>query len=378
MINECRKKHTNRLLEPYFKGIKTPHSLIELSMVDWQRYRNQCIELLGVEYNKVQGFINYKQIVYGNKIKSKRTKISDNKSSFVTSEINFNSMKNRFFMIVVNKEECICHNPSLCTLYSTPNDDPSGQLIIFAGILNLDKVATKVWNETDTKLLKQCKPNIIQKNNHHHSTGYYCSFGNKGSFEKNIHTSVGQYKSKRCNSEEKQKIITEKSNLKEYECCEEIGRAVGRLSKMIRNIKHKISPVLNVGFNLQRDNVDVNFKKVLSSNYGCWQSSICVNAQTKEFHTEKDCTYTLITIPNQSNMKDNQKRYKFLFRFNEKKYCSIQLSIGMSFIFSGTYLTHRQYANVNDDMNISDFFNVASYGNKRLFCHLNKSLHLNK
>ena len=35
------------------------------------------------------------------------------------------------------------------------------------------------------------------------------------------------------------------------------------------------------------------------SEAGLWQSSVCVNCQTSILHTENDCTYTVITTPNQ-------------------------------------------------------------------------------
>ena len=47
----------------------------------------------------------------------------------------------------------------------------------------------------------------------------------------------------------------------------------------------------------------------------------------------------------------------------------IKLEPGLSFIFSGKYLTHRQ---VIPDSNSKhgNFLNIASYGNKRLYNHI--------
>ena len=51
----------------------------------------------------------------------------------------------------------------------------------------------------------------------------------------------------------------------------------------------------------------------------------------------------------------------------------INLKYGVSFIFSGKYLTHREQSPkpcaTKDDL----FYNISSYGNKRLFSHIKTS-----
>ena len=109
-----------------------------------------------------------------------------------------------------------------------------------------------------------------------------------------------------------------------------------------------------------------------------WQSELCVNAITRDFHTVKDVTYTLISVP-QQYYKDKTKKKPsptlFLFKINENKTIGFKMSQNISFIFNGTMLTHRQfcangYEKENVRENISDFYNVACYGNQRLFNHL--------
>ena len=99
---------------------------------------------------------------------------------------------------------------------------------------------------------------------------------------------------------------------------------------------------------------------------------ICVNAETKEFHTEHDCTYTLISIPKQRHMNQLSTRYDFLFILTEKQSISIHLTPGVTFMFSGLFLKHRQ--NKSNESSNDTFFNFASYGNKRLFHHIRKTL----
>ena len=58
----------------------------------------------------------------------------------------------------------------------------------------------------------------------------------------------------------------------------------------------------------------------MTSENGLWQSELCVNALTRDFHTEKDISYTLISVPTQDyNDKDKDKAmpkdFYFCFEF---------------------------------------------------------------
>ena len=68
----------------------------------------------------------------------------------------------------------------------------------------------------------------------------------------------------------------------------------------------------------------------------------------------------------------------FVFNLNTDITLSIPLQIGMSFAFSGQFLTHRQHGPVqSDDLDKNPFFNVASHGNQKLFSHLRCSFKRN-
>ena len=95
-----------------------------------------------------------------------------------------------------------------------------------------------------------------------------------------------------------------------------------------------INPIVNTTFQIQDDKKELNIKQGHSSKYGCWHTSICIDAQTEQFHTEDDCCYTLICVPNQSFEKntDNSNSYDFIFKMNHEQ--EITLSPGTSYIFS--------------------------------------------
>ena len=60
-----------------------------------------------------------------------------------------------------------------------------------------------------------------------------------------------------------------------------------------------IDSVFSITYKLQEKYGSICLEGVKSSGYGLWQSSVCINAQTGIFHTEKDSTYTVITVPSQ-------------------------------------------------------------------------------
>ena len=232
------------------------------------------------------------------------------------------------------------------------------------------------FNRGLVKALTTSKQNIItKKKNHNGSEGKYFSYGNKANFEIINHSSVSQYAYKLFKDDEKSTASHLKNNAIECICSHELGVAMDSLSGRLHNLRDLISPILDVAYSEQKHKGYINLKKVQSSDHGCWQTQVCVNASTEKFHTEKDCTYTLIHVPKQKKSSDVNQQYRFVFQLMKHMNICITLRYGVSFIFSGQFLTHRQQCtkphNTTDDF----FFNIASYGNNRLYSHIKKSFH---
>ena len=115
-------------------------------------------------------------------------------------------------------------------------------------------------------------------------------------------------------------------------------------------------------------------QKVSISECGMWQSSICVNGQTTNLHTENDCTYTIITVPEQSKEENTVDDYIFLFQIKKGETIGIKMWDGISFMFSGKYLSRRQAHNETTTTKNSLFFNIASYGNEMLYNHIKRTI----
>ena len=119
------------------------------------------------------------------------------------------------------------------------------------------------WTYADYKNIKKTKPNILAVNNHHDSKGFYASFGNKGSFDKCISSSVGQYATKRNNSTEKQFEIIKLADSYEKKVHNEISRAVMDMNSVLPKIRSIISPIIESAFELQSSKKDITSKKYM-------------------------------------------------------------------------------------------------------------------
>ena len=62
---------------------------------------------------------------------------------------------------------------------------------------------------------------------------------------------------------------------------------------------------------------------------------------------------------------------------NEENTIATEMKPNLSFIFSGTFLMHRQNGNNNKKQKESEFVNLSSYGNRKLFNHTRKSFYRN-
>ena len=95
---------------------------------------------------------------------------------------------------------------------------------------------------------------------------------------------------------------------------------------------------------------------------------VCHNAQTKEFHCENDCSYTLISVPHTSGKLCNEGEFVFQFKCDDKRLLQICLSPGTVLYYTGFGIMHRQISLLDkgEDRKHYDFWNVSSYGNHAL------------
>jgi hypothetical protein len=348
-----------------------------MSKTEFNRHKDNVIHVEGPYFSTDRKELFYHNIDFGKNLKLHSTFTNNNGMRIRHKSILIQKTKKRYVFITANKEECISMFPELLVSSSTTNTDPSGKVLLMACCLDNGKsYRCNRWDKDDFKSIKSCKPNILSASSHHGSVGYYASFGNKGSFDKTVDSSVGQYVTKKHKNNNRQNSINTLASSYEQKIATVIDSTVRCMDKLLPNIRSIISPCIDTAYQLQNGTKDINLMKVSSSNNGCWQSSICINAETKSFHNEHDCTYTLIAIPDQDffNTKSKDEEYNFIFKLSPDNMVHIDLIAGISFIFSGHFLTHRQSKKCCDESLNSVFYNIASYGNKRLFNHLRKSI----
>ena len=201
--------------------------------------------------------------------------------------------------------------------------------------------------------------------------GQYFSFGNKANYVIKDNSSVSTYNSRTAHGCYDQNELDAMAMQYDIKCTHELQTAQNILCTVFPLNKILVMPIISAADHVANArNIKSPLTVTNSSECGCWASCICVNAETKILHTENDCTYTIIYAPQQNK---TTAKYEFNFCLNPVNNVSFDMNDGISFMFSGMFLKHKQYkwkaGNVNDI-----FYNFASYGNQRLFNHLKQTI----
>ena len=356
------------------------HCLIELNQQDFDREENNIIFLCNPYKNNNKYY--YKDVRYGSNItniRNKGSKLMNNNKKESTWNIHLDQLRSKKVIVCCRYTDCIYLFPGLkiiCTnqLYGCNVKKSGWVVLMIATSRNVEtntKLNVKLWSLDDFENINKVKNNTItQKNNHHGSTGYYYSFGNLGSFSTINDSSVNNYCNKKVQNEKLQKGIDNIADQYEQLCCDEIQLAASSFDSTQPTIKYLTSTILDAANTMLNDS---EFKNPLYNKNGigngCWKTVICVNAQTRDLHSENDATYTTITSPNQRRLKS---KYSFIFEVNETTKLKLLMNQGINIIFSGKFLVHHQQCmkQFHGDL----FFNFSSYGNKRLFTHLKQTI----
>ena len=319
-----RSYETTATVNSLFKNnVKDPLILIELLSCQYHRYKNNCIHVTSPYIMEDKTY--FEHVSYGEEVIDsvvRREIVTDTNQNFHYKEIKCDSIKDRFVYITTELLEVEKLFPNVEVLRSDTQSDfyekdyTSSGIIMIGMLTKLDVGFMEnryIFNDTSHEILKGCKPNIINKKGQHFgSEGYFYSFGNKGAYKRNCNGStVGQYKTKRSHIKNRRIVIENNAKDMERKCSEEVHLAVLCLQKQIPVLQKLISPIIDVLFKLQQTNGDINLKECMTSVDGLWQSQICVNAKTSEFHTEKDVTYTLISVPQQCETRRKDTFFYF-------------------------------------------------------------------
>ena len=365
-------------------NLKSSHTLIELSTNQWKRYCDNSIIVSGIQkekVNKSNTHLKYSNVVFGNNLCLRKRSCKCKGKLLRWKAPILQNVSGGYCMIVCEKKEILLHDPNLMVMDGSQQTEEeetvskyqgSGFLVLFLGKLQRDSGVSKyVWAKDKINMVKECKTNIIKGNSSHHgSSGNYFSFGNRANYGVINTSSITQYIPKKYRSVNRSITSMHDAELIEKIVGRELELSITYLSKIIPKLNLYIAPVLSVANEIQKDIGDCNIKEMECSSSGLWNCSLCISCQTEDLHTENDFTYTVINTPAQTN---NMVVANFLFELQDSLTIGIKLEPGLSFIFSGKYLTHRQAID-DRTINHGDFVNLASYGNKRLYNHIKSTI----
>ena len=341
--------------------------------------KDNCIHVSGAalgtcDGNQVQW---YSQFKIGNNVIHKKKKNAKMPNNGALKDVKVSEMCGKYFGITCNKEEFQRnHNVFIIDSQSCEESDikekKSGILLLMYCVDDYQKHNTGwKWDDNLFKAMKSSKNNIItKKNNHNGSTGNYYSYGNKGNFALVDGSSVGQYTYKGFKDQLKATRAHVRDCAVDCISTHELAAGIDSLSSRVHNIRDLISPIIDAAYYRQLKDGSINLKRVESAKHGVWQSSVCVNAVTEKFHTENDCTSTVIVVPNQASLTNKDREFRFVFQLQQYMNVSFKLKHGISFMFTGKFLTHRQQCTIPCEGDNDIFFNIASYGNNRLYSHM--------
>lgn len=203
---------------------------------------------------------------------------------------------------------------------------------------------------------------------HHGSVGTYFGLGTTARYTLNGDTSYGQ--------------VAHKSGV-DPEVSQHLEEMIMQdIDFMIKELNWIIESIVQGGQCVTQALVDHSLEIGLSSeripcfNSGMVCAYVCKNAQTNDFHIEKDCSYTMIGVPISAQEINCAGKFQFQFQWNKNGgNINVKLQQGTVLYYSGFAIMHRQFSSLDKCNDSCDykFWNLSTYGNKRLYENVMKS-----
>ena len=310
-------------------------SVIELTNKDYKRLQDNCITLGGI--SKHGNIVSYEKISYGKGLSIKKKTIDIGKGKDKYRYIDLNKSKGRFMLIITDKDDCQRINTnthafcSRMTIQSNIKNDNSnilsGKIVLMLAILpavNAKNDNKKSWDDSIYGIARACKPNCLKTYDHFGSKGFTYSFGNKPLYGNVNGSSVAIYATTKSKNIDKQKVINDKATYLDNLCSISMNTGISYLSKIIPETSNLLSPIVDAAEDKQNISDIHLLQKNNSSDNGLWNSHLHVNGRTELYHTESDCAYTYITVPNQNRdatKLSTEKPYFYYSRLPTKFNC---------------------------------------------------------
>lgn len=364
---------------------------MDLSERTYKRVMPNTIHLSGLSV--VLNGKEPKQVIYSSTTHGKNINVTnknvdiDNIGQY--SQLNISKCRSRYMIVTADYQECLKLNPNLLAFGTCWTEEDSAKLHHSSGKVVIMMCCLKPitkdmkWNDLIRKKIITCKPNILVVYDHHGSSGECYAFGNKPHYGMVEKSSISTYVNKRSKVARRTLRIECDADEIEEMCASQIAMALDNISKVIPEIQSLMSPVIDSAIDMQGKNESTVISNVKTTVLGFWNYMLYFNGTTSKLHRENDCAYTLVTVPKQIGAVTNKHMNKpmFMFKFNDTNTLMIPLTSGVSFVYNGQCVNHRQSCVRNDKNTINKFYNISSYANGKLFNHIRKTftrLNINK
>ena len=197
-------------------------------------------------------------------------------------------------------------------------------------------------------------------------------YGPKYSIDAKTNLSIGQFAGKRKKISDEDMILQAALKKKIFKfVCHSLTSIYDTFNVLEKNISPNISK-LQIHFDLFNE-IDEN-EMTLQRN-GILNAHLCLNAQTRMKHTERDSSYTMICVPpheKESTDSGAHNKAESEFNLSDDEAIVIPLKIGTTLIYSGLMLTHRQQIKKLNDR-VKPVVNIVSYNSQKMFNHMMES-----
>lgn len=215
--------------------------------------------------------------------------------------------------------------------------------------------------------LKQSKHNISSCGKpgfHFGTSGYNYGFGCKGDYAPlRDGSSVGRYTSKKTCDD----TVAGDLECNLAHCMEEAEGAFNNFMKckgMLRRMNATVEGIVSTMHSLGASGgVDFQGRTSFAAHY------YCVNSSTSVPHTEPDCSYTLLAVPNQ---KEERCHPAFHFEIGCDRWV-FPMKKGRVIVYCAALIRHRQVMRRNNWRDPPYSVNVAGYSNKKLGSNANRT-----
>lgn len=275
------------------------------------------------------------------------------------------------------KSQCLQEDPSICFINADRDNDDAYQyalLMLYVKNIDIDVIGSKwspihVWdNVKDYAVIKKIKRSTIKSNKstyHYGSTGECFSFGLRNDFKKTECQRISLTQYANDNAPEITHFIQYIGDNFD-KCHKAFDKIIYGMSNFInvtcRFMKYESKQTVLKDYVTAIGNNDIKNKSksfILSGN-------ININAKTRDFHCEKDTTYTTICVPKQTLI---HAFVVFEFMINESMILQLKIKQNSAFTYSAYCLCHRQLYAVGDNC-----MNISNYSARSVFTHFRKSL----